>query len=66
MNRLIDYFVGDGSLNRYALICQSCELHNGMALKGEFEYFGFKCSYILQLFESCKTKEKPSDLQNNV
>ena len=40
MDRLIDYLVGDGPSNRYALICQSCESHNGMALKEEFEYFG--------------------------
>ncbi|XP_015432814.1 PREDICTED: protein lunapark-A [Dufourea novaeangliae] len=45
LDRLIDYIVGDGPANRYALICRQCESHNGMALKEEFEYFGFKCCY---------------------
>lgn len=26
--------------SRYALICQQCFSHNGMALKEEFEYLG--------------------------
>ncbi|RUS79063.1 hypothetical protein EGW08_013168 [Elysia chlorotica] len=38
MDRLMDYLVGDGPENRYALICQQCFSHNGMALKEEFEY----------------------------
>ncbi|KOC68357.1 Protein lunapark-B, partial [Habropoda laboriosa] len=45
LDRLIDYLVGDGPSNRYALICRKCESHNGMALKEEFEYFGFRCCY---------------------
>ena len=40
IDRLVDYLVGDGPANRYALICRQCESHNGMALKEEFEYFG--------------------------
>lgn len=40
IDRLVDYLVGDGPSNRYALICRQCESHNGMALKEEFEYFG--------------------------
>ena len=34
----MEYFVGDGPSNRYALICNKCAGHNGMALKEEFEY----------------------------
>ncbi|KAG7201601.1 hypothetical protein KM043_004342 [Ampulex compressa] len=45
LDRLVDYLVGDGPANRYALICRQCESHNGMALKEEFEYFGFRCCY---------------------
>lgn len=40
VDRLVDYIVGDGPSNRYALICRQCDSHNGMALKEEFEYFG--------------------------
>ncbi|XP_037069712.1 endoplasmic reticulum junction formation protein lunapark-B-like [Pollicipes pollicipes] len=45
MDRMIDYLVGDGPANRYALICHQCQSHNGMALKEEFEYLAFRCSY---------------------
>ena len=37
-DRVIEYLVGDGPQNRYALICSQCHSHNGMALKEEFEY----------------------------
>lgn len=40
LDKLVEYLVGDGPSNRYALICRQCESHNGMALKEEFEYFG--------------------------
>lgn len=40
IDRLVDYLVGDGPSNRYALVCRQCNSHNGMALKEEFEYIG--------------------------
>ena len=40
MDRMLDYLVGDGPANRYALICCQCQSHNGMALKEEFEFLG--------------------------
>nr|XP_020490088.1 endoplasmic reticulum junction formation protein lunapark-A-like [Labrus bergylta] len=45
MDRVIEYLVGDGPQNRFALICQQCLSHNGMALKEEFEYVAFRCAY---------------------
>ena len=36
--RLMELLIGDGPQNRYALICNECKSHNGMALKEEFEY----------------------------
>ncbi|KAJ8416887.1 hypothetical protein AAFF_G00327650 [Aldrovandia affinis] len=45
MDRVIEYLVGDGPQNRYALVCQQCFSHNGMALKEEFEYVAFRCAY---------------------
>lgn len=44
-DRLLEYLVGDGPQNRYALICRNCFSHNGMALKEEFEYLDFRCCY---------------------
>lgn len=45
VDRLVDYLVGDGPSNRYALICRQCQSHNGMALKEEFEFIAFRCCY---------------------
>ncbi|XP_029156697.1 endoplasmic reticulum junction formation protein lunapark-B isoform X2 [Nylanderia fulva] len=57
IDRLVDYLVGDGPSNRYALICRQCESHNGMALKEEFEYFAFRCCYCG--FWNPARKQKP-------
>ncbi|RXG57117.1 Protein lunapark [Armadillidium vulgare] len=38
LDRFVEYLVGDGPSNRYALVCKQCESHNGMALKEEFPY----------------------------
>lgn len=40
LDRFIEYLVGDGPANRFALVCRQCESHNGMALKDEFQYLG--------------------------
>ncbi|KAK1127452.1 hypothetical protein K0M31_003990 [Melipona bicolor] len=66
MDRLIDYVVGDGPSNRYALICQNCDSHNGMALKEEFEYFEFRCSYCNFLNHARKQKPCAPKLMYNV
>ncbi|KAF5307474.1 hypothetical protein FQR65_LT06829 [Abscondita terminalis] len=44
-DRMVDYLVGDGPSNRYALICKNCYSHNGMAFRDEVEYFSFRCCY---------------------
>uniref|UniRef100_A0A1A8BPD8 Endoplasmic reticulum junction formation protein lunapark n=1 Tax=Nothobranchius kadleci TaxID=1051664 RepID=A0A1A8BPD8_NOTKA len=56
MDRVIEYLVGDGPQNRYALICQQCLSHNGMALKEEFEYIAFRCAYCYSLNPARKTR----------
>ncbi|XP_014216815.1 endoplasmic reticulum junction formation protein lunapark isoform X2 [Copidosoma floridanum] len=58
IDKLVEYVVGDGPNNRYALICQKCDSHNGMALKEEFEYFAFRCCYCN--FWNPARKQKPS------
>lgn len=45
MDRFVEYLMGDGPNNRYALICKQCQSHNGMALKEEFEFTAFRCCY---------------------
>uniref|UniRef100_A0A3Q3KE26 Endoplasmic reticulum junction formation protein lunapark n=1 Tax=Monopterus albus TaxID=43700 RepID=A0A3Q3KE26_MONAL len=56
LDRVIEYLVGDGPQNRYALICQQCFSHNGMALKEEFEYLAFRCAYCYFLNPARKTR----------
>ncbi|XP_010878207.1 endoplasmic reticulum junction formation protein lunapark-A isoform X2 [Esox lucius] len=56
MDRVMEYLVGDGPQNRYALICQQCLTHNGMALKEEFEYLAFRCAYCYFLNPARKTR----------
>jgi len=48
VDRLMDFFVGDGPHQRYALICRHCGGHNGMALQEEFEYVSYGCCYCFQ------------------
>ncbi|XP_043591230.1 endoplasmic reticulum junction formation protein lunapark-A-like isoform X3 [Bombus pyrosoma] len=66
LDRIIDYLVGDGPSNRYALICRGCESHNGMALKEEFEYFGFKCCYCNFWNPARKQKLSAPKLKSNI
>ncbi|KAI4880289.1 hypothetical protein NFI96_030726 [Prochilodus magdalenae] len=56
VDRVIEYLVGDGPQNRYALICQQCFSHNGMALKEEFEYLSFRCGYCYFMNPARKTR----------
>ncbi|XP_015723933.1 endoplasmic reticulum junction formation protein lunapark isoform X1 [Coturnix japonica] len=58
VDRVIEYLVGDGPQNRYALICQQCCSHNGMALKEEFEYVAFRCAYCFFLNPARKTRPR--------
>ncbi|KAJ6660741.1 hypothetical protein lerEdw1_017367 [Lerista edwardsae] len=56
LDRVVEYLVGDGPQNRYALICQQCFSHNGMALKEEFEFIAFRCAYCFFLNPARKTR----------
>ncbi|CAE1302830.1 LNPK [Acanthosepion pharaonis] len=49
LDKFVDYLVGEGPQNRYALICRYCHSHNGMAMKEEFEYISFRCCYCYHL-----------------
>ncbi|KAI6187849.1 Endoplasmic reticulum junction formation protein lunapark [Aphelenchoides besseyi] len=43
IDKILDYIVGDGPSNRFALICQQCYVHNGMCLPEEFKSMAFIC-----------------------
>jgi len=49
----MEYLIGDGPQNRFALICSECQSHNGMALREEFEYIGNICSLLDTGFITC-------------
>lgn len=58
LDKLMDYMIGDGTSHRYALICQNCCNHNGMALKEEFQYLAFRCAYC-RFFNPAR-KQRPN------
>lgn len=57
MDRAVEYLIGDGPSNRYALICKQCQSHNGMALKEEFHYIAYRCCYCF--YWNPARKQKP-------
>ncbi|KAL5110775.1 Endoplasmic reticulum junction formation protein lunapark [Taenia crassiceps] len=57
---VFDALVGDGPDRRYALICQQCSGHNGMALAEEFEYIAFRCCYCGFHNPAHRTRRTPS------
>ncbi|KAJ9582888.1 hypothetical protein L9F63_022767 [Diploptera punctata] len=65
LDKLVEYLVGDGPSNRYALICKNCESHNGMALKEEFEYFAFRCCYCFYLNPARKQRPQAPRLPSS-
>lgn len=63
-DRVIDFLVGEGPSNRYALICNRCCSHNGMALKEEYEYLSFRCCYCFHWNQAKKQRpELPKVLE---
>lgn len=56
VEKLVDYMVGDGPNNRYALICKFCYSHNGMAHKDEFDYLNFRCCFCSNFNPARRTK----------
>ena len=45
MDKVVEFVIGDGPNNRFALICSQCHSHNGMALPEHFDYTTFRCAY---------------------
>ena len=62
VEKVVDYVVGDGPSNRFALICAFCHSHNGMSLKDEFEYLAFRCCYCNGYNPARKARPFPPQL----
>jgi len=45
VDKFVEFVIGDGPNNRFALICSQCHSHNGMALAEDYEYTTFRCAY---------------------
>lgn len=56
LEKMVDYIIGDGPQNRFAMICKQCFGHNGMALEEEYEYMTFRCVYCNFLNPSKKSR----------
>ncbi|KAL5282773.1 KIAA1715 family protein [Megaselia abdita] len=56
LEKMVDYIIGDGPQNRFAMICKQCFGHNGMALEEEYEYMTFRCAYCNYLNPSKKSR----------
>ncbi|XP_050077752.1 endoplasmic reticulum junction formation protein lunapark-B [Anopheles maculipalpis] len=56
LEKMVDYLVGDGPTNRFAMICGECCMHNGMVLKEEYEYTAFRCAFCNALNPSKKQR----------
>ncbi|CAH8541771.1 unnamed protein product [Schistosoma rodhaini] len=75
IDKVLDALVGDGPDKRFALICNECSSHNGMALQEEFEYLAFRCCYCNHFNPARRTRlktelsteniENTNDLTNN-
>jgi SpoVK/Ycf46/Vps4 family AAA+-type ATPase len=64
LDRMMEYLIGDGPQNRYALICAECSSHNGMALREEFEYISFRCCYCYHVNLARKQKPRAPSLED--
>lgn len=56
VDKFVEYLVGDGPSNRYALICVQCHSHNGMALRDDFEFLSFRCAYCYHVNQARKSR----------
>ncbi|XP_022649888.1 protein lunapark-B-like isoform X2 [Varroa destructor] len=66
VEKVIDYIVGEGPNNRYALICKKCCSHNGMALREEFEFLAFQCCYCFHFNPARKQRPGPPPSLNHL
>ncbi|CAO1399044.1 unnamed protein product [Diamesa serratosioi] len=63
VDKMVDYLIGDGPANRFAMICQECYKHNGMALQEEYEYSAFRCAFCNFFNPAKKLRPLPPKLQ---
>ncbi|GMT05713.1 hypothetical protein PENTCL1PPCAC_27887, partial [Pristionchus entomophagus] len=62
MEKVVDYFFGDGPNSRTALICNQCHCHNGMAFPGEFEYLAYICYMCGHFNPARKMRNAPGSI----
>lgn len=63
--KVVDWVVGDGPDNRFALICRYCYGHNGMCLPEEHETINFRCCYCYNLNMATQRRQLHDQLQSD-
>uniref|UniRef100_A0A1I7ZAR8 Endoplasmic reticulum junction formation protein lunapark n=1 Tax=Steinernema glaseri TaxID=37863 RepID=A0A1I7ZAR8_9BILA len=63
VDKILDYMCGDGITKRYALICQRCYTHNGMAHIDEADNIAYRC-YKCDLFHQAKSAGSRTSLSD--
>lgn len=66
LDKLVEFLVGDGPNNRYAVICKNCFSHNGMLLKEDYEFTSFRCCYCFTLNTAKKQRLLGPELNTNI
>ncbi|ODM92028.1 Protein lunapark-B [Orchesella cincta] len=65
IDKMVDYVVGDGPANRFALICRYCATHNGLATPEDFPYIGYRCVYCRQFNPPRQQRPSAATLPRN-
>jgi len=63
IEKMVDWVVGSKPEQMYALICKNCKMHNGLAIKEEFEYMEWRCAFCHFLNMASKQRPAPPQLQ---
>jgi len=63
VDKIVGWVVGSNPEQMYALICQSCCKHNGLALREEFIYLDWKCAFCHHHNPARKERPRPPRLQ---
>lgn len=63
VDKIVGWVVGSNPEQMYALICQSCCKHNGLALREEFVYLDWKCAFCHHHNPARKERPRPPRLQ---
>lgn len=59
ISRIAALLVGEDPTQSYAIICENCHMHNGLARKEDFEYITYYCPHCNALNKPKHSEENP-------